>query len=157
MSRVALWSTFAVALLLPAATPAAPPRADIAGSYRMPGGAIISISTCDAGQICGRIVRLGDLAPTDKNNPASEMQHRALCGATVLDRISVQDGYWLAVLYDAHNGTEYNIAVTVGKDGAIDVSGHTTRPFLSRTYARPPEIWSRVTAPANPCVPALTS
>jgi uncharacterized protein (DUF2147 family) len=157
MSRLALLSAIAMTLLVPAAATTAPLHADISGSYRMPGGAIITISACDDGVVCGRLVRLGDLAPTDKNNPVAEMQNRALCGVTVLDRLSAEQDYWRAVLYDAHNGTEYNIAVTLGKNGAIDISGHTTRPFLSRTYARPLEVWARVPAPASPCVPALTS
>jgi uncharacterized protein (DUF2147 family) len=156
MSRSALLPALAL-VFLSEAVPAARPPADITGSYRMPGGAVITIGACDDGVVCGHLARLGDLAATDKNNPVKDRQNRSLCGATVLDKISSESGYWLATLYDAHNGTEYYIAVEPGKNGAITVSGHTTAPLVSRTYVRSPEIWARVPAPANPCVPALTS
>jgi hypothetical protein len=158
MSRSALLPAIVVASLLPAAAPAARLPADLAGSYRMPGGAVITIAACGAGKMCGHIAGLGDLTATDANNPATELQNRPLCGATVLNRIEPSDRYWLAVLYDAHNGTEYNISVARAANGGINVSGHTTRPFFSRTYTRPLEVWDKVPAPAISCDPSrLTS
>jgi uncharacterized protein (DUF2147 family) len=158
MSRSALLSAIAVATLLPAALSAARLPPNIAGSYRVPGGAIITIAACGAGKMCGHIAVLGDLATTDANNPETELQSRPLCGVKVLDRIEPSDHYWLGVLYDPHNGTEYNISVARAANGRIDVSGHTTQPFLSRTFGRQLEVWEKVPAPATPCDPArLTS
>jgi hypothetical protein len=158
MSRLALLPAIGFAALLPIAVSAARLPADIAGSYRMPGGAIVTIAVCGKGQMCGHIVVLGDLAATDAQNPEADLQRRPLCGATVLDRIVPESNYWLAVLYDAHNGTEYNISVERAANGAARVSGHTNRPFLSRTYTRELEVWDKVPAPATPCDPSrLTS
>jgi uncharacterized protein (DUF2147 family) len=112
VSHSALLPAIMLAALLPAAVSAARLPADLAGSYRLPGGAIITIATCGPGKMCGHLVVLGDLAATDANNPAAELQSRPLCGATVLDRIEPSDHYWRGVLYDPHNGTEYNISAT---------------------------------------------
>jgi uncharacterized protein (DUF2147 family) len=156
MSRCKLLPAVAFAVLLPATAPAASPP-DIAGHYRTQGNVIIAVSACGGGRICGRIAGLGDLAATDANNPALERQTRPLCGAAVIDRLAWVDGSWRGVLYDPHNGTNYDIVITAASNGAVRVSGHTTRPFLSRTYSRELEVWDRVPAPSTPCGPAATS
>ena len=41
---------------------------DISGQYRLAQtGMVVKIGTCDGGRICGRIVDLGNLPPTDAN------------------------------------------------------------------------------------------
>jgi uncharacterized protein (DUF2147 family) len=158
MSRWKLLPAVALAALLPAIAPAAPAPPDIAGHYRAPGGAIIAISACAGGQVCGRIAGLGDLPAADANNPTLEMQTRPLCGASVIDRLAWANGSWRGVLYDPHNGTNYNVALTPAHNGAVRVVGHTTQPFLGRTYSRALEVWDRVPAPSTPCnAPPATS
>ena len=63
----------------PAAAPAAPSGPDIAGQYRaVRSGMVVTIGGCDNGRLCGRIVALGNLPPTDANNPAPSLQARPL-------------------------------------------------------------------------------
>ena len=158
MSRSALLPAIVVAALLPVMVSAARLPPDLAGSYKLPGGAIITIAACGAGKMCGHLVVLGDLAATDANNPAAELQNRPLCGVTVLDRIEPADRNWRGVLYDPHNGTEYNISATRAANGGFSVSGNTTRPYLSRTFGRQVQVWEKVPAPPSPCDPTrLTS
>src|SRR5580704_4828662 len=94
MSRFKLLPAVALAVLLPATAPAAPSPPNIAGHYRMQGDVIIVIAACGGGRVCGRIAGLGDLAATDANNPALELQTRPLCGAAVIDRLAWVDGSW---------------------------------------------------------------
>jgi uncharacterized protein (DUF2147 family) len=137
---------------LPATAPAAPSGADITGQYRaVRSGMVVTIGACDGGRMCGRIVALGDLPPTDANNPAPSLQARPLCGATVLDRLQWQGGSWNGTLYDPQNGTDYSVSVNPVEKGAVRVTGHSGRPVLSRTMSRSFEVWERVAPPASPC------
>ena len=88
------WLPVLVALL-PTAGLAAPPAPDIAGQYRAAGtGMVVAIGSCAHGRMCGRIVGLGALPPTDANNPAPALQDRPLCGIAVLDDLEWQNGSW---------------------------------------------------------------
>jgi uncharacterized protein (DUF2147 family) len=137
---------------LPAAAPAAPSGPDITGQYRaVRSGMVVTIGACGGGRMCGRIVALGDLPPTDTNNPAPALQARPLCGATVLDRLEWQGGSWNGMLYDPQNGTDYRVSVNSVEKGAVRVTGHSGRPVLSRTMSRPFEVWERVAPPAAAC------
>jgi uncharacterized protein (DUF2147 family) len=150
-----------IALLafLPAAAPAAPSGPDLAGQYRAARtGMVVTIGACGGDRMCGRIVALGDLPPTDANNPVPAFQARPLCGATVLDRLEWQNGSWRGSLYEPENGTSYTISVAPAENGAVRVTGYSGRAVLSRTYARTFEVWERVAPPAVPCDgAALTS
>jgi uncharacterized protein (DUF2147 family) len=138
--------------LLPTAAPAAPSPADITGQYRpVRTGMVVTIGACDGSRLCGRIVALGDLPPTDANNPAPALQARRLCGATVLDRLEWQNGSWRGTLYEPQNGTDYTISLTPAENGAVRVTGHSGRAVLSRTYSRAFEVWERVAPPTSPC------
>jgi uncharacterized protein (DUF2147 family) len=137
---------------LPAAAPAAPSGPDITGQYRaVRSGMVVTIGVCGGARMCGRIVALGDLPPTDTNNPAPALQARPLCGATVLDRLEWQGGSWNGTLYDPQNGTDYRVSVNSAEKGAVRITGHSGRPVLSRTMSRPFEVWERVAPPAAPC------
>ena len=155
---LAMVALLAVAFL-PAAAPATPSAPDIAGQYRaVRSGMVVTIGACDGGRMCGRIVALGDLPPTDANNPAPSLQARRLCGATVLDRLEPQSGSWHGTLYDPQNGTNYRVSVAPAPNGGVRVSGHSGRAVLSRTYLRSVEVWESVATPAAGCgSPAVTS
>src|SRR6266699_5944220 len=73
----------ALLAILPAAAPAAPSGPDITGQYRaVRTGMVVTIGACDGNRMCGRIVALGNLPPTDANNPAPALQLCILCGTT---------------------------------------------------------------------------
>jgi uncharacterized protein (DUF2147 family) len=142
----------ALVAILPAAATAAPAGPDITGQYRaMPTGVVITISACNGDRMCGRIVALGALPPTDVNNPVPDLQARPLCGATVLDGLKWQSGSWRGTLYEPATGTDYTISVAPAENGGVRVTGHSGRPLLSRTYERPFGVWERVGPPASPC------
>ncbi len=111
----------ALLAMLPATAPAAPLGPDITGQYRaVRTGMVVTIGAC-GDRMCGRIVALGDLPPTDANNPVAGLQARALCGATVLDRLEWQNGSWRGTLYEPENGTDYTISVAAAENGAVRV------------------------------------
>jgi uncharacterized protein (DUF2147 family) len=158
MSRRRLLPVIAVLALLPAAAPAAPSGPDITGQYRaVLSGMVVTIGACDGGRMCGRIVALGNLPPTDANNPAPALQARRLCGAAVLDRLEWQNGSWRGTLYDPQNGSDYRVSVDPAENGAVRISGHSGRPVLSRTYSRAFEVWERVAPPVDPCSGAVAT
>jgi len=147
----------ALLAMLPATAPAAPLGPDITGQYRaVRTGMVVTIGAC-GDRMCGRIVALGDLPPTDANNPVAGLQARALCGATVLDRLEWQNGSWRGTLYEPENGTDYTISVAAAENGAVRVTGYSGRAVLSRTYARSFEVWERVAPPAAPCDGAVAT
>jgi uncharacterized protein (DUF2147 family) len=152
MSRHRWLPVLALLAFVPTAAPATPPAADITGQYRaVRTGMVVTIAACDGNRLCGRIVALGDLPPTDINNPAAALQARRLCGATVLDRLEWQNGAWRGTLYEPQNGTDYWVSMAPAENGAVRVAGHSGRPVLSRTYSRAFEVWERVAPPATPC------
>src|SRR3979411_1140461 len=131
----------ALLAILPVATPAAPSRPDIAGQYRaVRTGMVVTMGAGDRGRMCGRIVALGGLPPTDANNPVPGLQARPLCGATVLDRLEWQNASWPGTLYEPENGTDYSISVAPAENGAVQVTGYSGRAVLSRTYTRSFEV-----------------
>ena len=107
--------------------------------------------------MCGRIVGLGALPPTDANNPAPALQDRPLCGIAVLDDLEWQNGSWRGSFYEPRNGTNYTISVTPLANGAVRVTGYSGQPVLSRTLSRGFEVWERITEPAASCGAATTS
>ncbi len=148
----------ALLAMLPAAAPAAPSEPDITGQYRAARtGMVVTIGGCNGNRMCGRIVALGDLPPTDANNPVPALQARPLCGSTVLDRLEWQNGSWRGTLYDPQSGTDYTISVNKAENGAVRIAGFAGRPVLSRTYSRPLEVWERVAPPAAPCDGAVAT
>jgi len=143
---------FALLAFVPTVAWATPPAADITGQYRATRtGMVVTIGACDGNHLCGRIVALGDLSPTDINNPTAALQARRLCGAIVLDRLEWQTGAWRGTLYEPQNGTDYAISMVPAENGAVRVAGHSGRAVLSRTYSRAFEVWERVAPPASPC------
>lgn len=139
-------------VFLPAAAPATPSAPDMTGQYRaVRTGMVVTIGACDGDRMCGRIVALGDLPPTDANNPVPALQARPRCGANVLDRLEWRNGSWRGTLYDPQNGTDYTVGVAPAPNGAVRVSGHSGRAVLSRTYLRSVEVWESVAPPADPC------
>ncbi len=143
-----------VLFLLPVAAPAAPAVAEIAGQYRAAGsGMVVAIDRCDGGRLCGRIVALGDLPPTDAANPAPGLQARPLCGLVVMviDPPEWQKAGMGGSLYEPRNGTDYAISVAAADNGALRVVGYSGRPVLSRTMTRAVAIWERVAPPTAPC------
>jgi uncharacterized protein (DUF2147 family) len=152
------WLPILALLALPAAAPAAPSGHDITGQYRaVRTGMVVTIGACDGDRICGRIVGLGDLPPTDAHNPTPALQARPLCGATVLDRLEWLNGSWRGTLYEPENGTNYTINVAPAENGAVRVTGYSGRAVLSRTYTRSVEVWERVAPPAAPCDSAVVT
>src|SRR5260221_10725647 len=98
--------------LFPTAALALVASPDITGRYRSErSGMVVAIGTCDGGRMCGRIVALGNLPPTDANNPTQELRARALCGAAVIDGLEWQNGSWRGSLYQPPNGTNYSISI----------------------------------------------
>ena len=158
MSRHRWLPVLALLAFMPAVAPAAPPVSDIAGQYRaVRTGMVVTIGACDGDRMCGRIVGLGDLPPTDAHNPTPALQARPLCGATVLDRLEWLNGSWRGTLYEPENGTDYTINMAPAENGAVRVAGYSGRAVLSRTYARSFEVWERVAAPAAPCNGAVAT
>jgi hypothetical protein len=151
LPALALSGLLSVAFL-PAAAPATPSAPDITGQYRaVRTGMVVTIGACDGDRMCGRIVALGDLPPTDANNPAPSLQARPLCGTTVLDRLESQNGSWHGTLYDPQNGTDYRVSLAPAPNRAVRVTAHSGRAVLSRTYLRSVEVWESVAPPAAPC------
>ena len=114
---------------------------------------VVAIAACDGSHLCGRIVALGQLPPTDTNNPTPALQMRPLCDLQVLviDGPEWQKGDIRGSFYEPQNGTDYAISVAPAANGTLRVTGHSGRAVLSRTMVRPFEIWERVASPAAPC------
>src|SRR5258707_4841683 len=90
---------FALLAIVPAAAPAASSGADITGQYRaVRSGMVVTIGACDGGRMCGRIAALGNLPPTDANNPSPALQARPLCGGAVLNRLEWLNRRWHGTL-----------------------------------------------------------
>ena len=130
------------------------PRADIGNFYHAPDGPVISTFDCGADKLCGRVVGLGKLPPTDARNPDAALRARALCGLTVLTvtRANHPDT-WNGTFYNPGNGTRYNVYLVLNQQGSFAVSGTVGELFVSRTFPLR-QVWERAPATFAACAPS---
>ncbi len=132
-----------------------PPSQDISGYWRVntPDGMVISIAACGE-KMCGRIVHLGQSkSTTDAKNPQLALQKRELCGLNVFPEGLVWRGeVWRGVMYLPQNGTDYEIAATKTKDGALHLAGNTPNKMMARSFGYQQK-WLNVGLPSEICKP----
>ncbi len=133
----------------------------LAGYYTVMGndqgnGMVVEMRDCAGGRVCGRLVALGSLPAKDARNPSPKAQGRSLCGLDILSAApdagpTPQLRLLRGTLYDPRSGDETAIVLWIGDDGALQVSGHSGRPILSRSYVRPKEFWQPATSAQAAC------
>lgn len=117
-------------------------------------GAVVEISRCFDGTLCGRLIwfRLKTLAERnpgglDINNPSPERRNQPLCGLTVLYGFKpAEPGVWEdGTVYDPRDGSAYNATMRMQADGTLRLRGYIGISLIgaSETWARynqtPPE------------------
>lgn len=130
---------FGAGLSVAGATSPSVARIEIGNFFAAPDGPVIAIADCGEGKLCGRIVGLGKLPPTDARNPKAAEKGRNLCGLQVLTLSVARDAtpnekFWEGRFYHAEKGQTYNVLVSVMQNEYISIGGAVGDPFLSRTF-----------------------
>jgi len=119
--------------------------------------AIVQISPCGNGQLCGRLawveIKPADDNPqaTDGRDPSPELRNRPLCGLTIMwgFRADGTDHWSDGAIYDPQSGKTYRAEMTLRSDATLAVRGYVLVSLLGRS-----EAWTRFTQLVPHC-PAM--
>lgn len=111
-ARVIVATALTLALLMPAAAPAAS-GPDPTGTWQRANGTQIRIAPCQKG-MCGTIVFMRK-PRTDTENPDPSLRNRPLVGLTILyDMVPARrEAQWKGKVYNAENGKTYSGYITL--------------------------------------------
>ena len=109
-------------------------------------GAIVEITRCTDGLLCGKLVWFRQPAPEknpealDLNNPSPERRNRPLCGLTILYGFKpAGPGAWEGgTVYDPRDGNAYDATMRLEPDGSLHLRGYIGISLIGSS-----ETWTR--------------